>query len=186
MLRFVSDFKLRVSDFFRPSDLGLRISPDPASIPLLVLGYGNTLRSDDGVGPKVAETVAALKLPGVEAMSYSLLTPELSEPVASASLVVFVDAALDASSDVELRPLEPAASSQLMAHAANPPTLLALARDLFGHAPEAWCLAIPVENIGIGEDLSPLARRGGAMAVERIRTLAASVAADTEAQGRLT
>ena len=35
----------------------------PAGI--LVIGYGNTLRGDDGVGPKVAEAVAALALPGV-------------------------------------------------------------------------------------------------------------------------
>ena len=31
---------------------------------LLVIGYGNTLRGDDGLGPRVAEAVAALNLPG--------------------------------------------------------------------------------------------------------------------------
>jgi hypothetical protein len=30
-----------------------------------VIGYGNTLRGDDGIGPAVAEAVAALGLPGV-------------------------------------------------------------------------------------------------------------------------
>jgi len=140
--------------------------------PLLVLGYGNTLRSDDGVGPRVAEDVAALNLPGVEAIAYPLLTPELAEPIANAGCVVFVDAALDAPSDVELRLLKPAVSSQLMAHAADPSTLLALARDLFGHAPEACSLAIPVENIGIGEQLSPLAQHGAEIAVANIKALA--------------
>jgi hydrogenase maturation protease len=145
----------------------------PTTKPFLVLGYGNTLRSDDGVGPRVAEDVAALNLPDVEAIAYPLLTPELAEPVANAGFVVFVDAALDAPSDVELRPLKPAASSQLMAHAADPPTLLALARDLFGHAPEACCLAIPVESVGIGEQLSTVAQRGAAIAVEKVKALAA-------------
>jgi hydrogenase maturation protease len=143
--------------------------------PLLVLGYGNTLRSDDGVGPRVADDVAALNLAGVEAIAYPLLTPELAEPVANAGFVVFVDAALDAQNDVELRPVKPAASSQLMAHAADPPTLLALARDLFGHVPEACCLAIPVENIGIGEQLSPFALRGAAIAVEKVKALLADL-----------
>ncbi len=143
------------------------------SRPLLILGYGNTLRSDDGVGPKVAEEVASLRLPDVEALAYPQLNPELAESVAGAGLVVFVDAALDASNGVELRPVKPAASSQMMAHAADPPTLLALARDLFGRVPKAFCLAIPVENVAIGEQLSLLAQRGASAAVEKVKALAA-------------
>jgi hydrogenase maturation protease len=139
---------------------------------LLVLGYGNTLRSDDGVGPKVAEAVAALNLPGVRALACGLLTPELADPIAQAARVIFVDAAVDAPREVQLRPLAPADSSQIMAHAANPRTLLALARDVFGHAPPAWWLTIPVENLGIGEDFSLLAERGFATALETIRTAA--------------
>lgn len=121
---------------------------------LLVIGYGNTLRSDDGVGPKTAEAVAALNLPGVQALACDLLTPELADPVSRAGWVVFVDAAVDAPREVQLRPLRPADSSQIMAHAADPRTLLALARDVFGRAPEAWWLTIPIQNLAIGEDLS--------------------------------
>ena len=140
---------------------------------LLVIGYGNTLRRDDGVGPKVAEAVAALALPGVRALACPLLTPELAEAVSQAGMVVFVDAAVDAPREVQMRKLAPAESSQIMAHAASPATLLALARDVFGHAPEAWWLTIPVEELGIGEELSPLAQRGfetgagGSQAVRR-------------------
>jgi hydrogenase maturation protease len=141
---------------------------------LLVLGYGNTLRCDDGVGPKVAEAIANLNLRGVEAVSCPLLTPELADPVARARVVVFVDAAVDAPRGVQLRPLTPADSSQIMAHAADPRTLLALARDLFGRAPQAWWLTIPVDNIGVGEELSPFAQRGASLAVEKIKALVAS------------
>src|SRR5512140_3275946 len=97
---------------------------------LLLIGYGNTLRSDDGVGPRVIEAVAALKLPNVSTLSCDLLTPELADPISRAEQVVFVDAALDAPREVQLRPLAPAGSSQIMAHAADPRTLLALARDV--------------------------------------------------------
>jgi hydrogenase maturation protease len=141
---------------------------------LLVIGYGNTLRRDDGVGPKVAEAVAALALPGVRALAYPLLTPELADPVSRARIAVFVDASVDAPREVQLRKLAPADSSQIMAHAANPATLLALARDVFGHAPEAWLLTVPVENISIGEELSAFARRGLEIAVEAIKKLARS------------
>src|ERR1017187_3510571 len=112
---------------------------------LLVIGYGNTLRRDDGVGPRVADAVAALALPGVHELACPLLTPELADPVSRAHLAVFVDAAVDAPREVQMRKLAPADTSQIMAHAASPAILLALARDVFGHAPAAWLLTIPAE-----------------------------------------
>jgi hydrogenase maturation protease len=136
---------------------------------LLVIGYGNTLRRDDGVGPRVAEAVAVLALPGVRALACPLLTPELADPISRARIAIFVDAAVDAPREVQLRKLAPASSSQVMAHAASPATLLALARDVFGHAPEAWWLTIPAEDLGIGEELSPLAQRGLETAIEAIK-----------------
>jgi hydrogenase maturation protease len=143
---------------------------------LLVIGYGNTLRQDDGVGPMVADSVAALELPGVRALSCALLTPELADPISQAEQMVFVDAAVDAPKEVQLRRLQPAESSQIMAHAANPATMLALARDVFGHAPAGWLLTIPVKEMGIGEELSPVAQTGVELAVRKIRELAARVA----------
>jgi Ni,Fe-hydrogenase maturation factor len=80
---------------------------------------------------------------------------------------------VDAPRDVQLRKLAPAESSQIMAHAADPRTMLALARDVFGHTPEAWWLTIPVENLGIGEDLTPFAQQGFAVAIEKIRAITA-------------
>jgi hydrogenase maturation protease len=139
---------------------------------LLVLGYGNTLRSDDGVGPLVAEIVADLHLPGVQTLVAGLLTPELADPISRVETVVFVDAAIDAPREVQLRPCAPADSSQIMAHAADPKTMLALARDVFGHAPQAFLLTIPVENLAIGEELTPFARAGMDHAVGLIRRLA--------------
>ena len=121
----------------------------------------------------MAEAVAALALPGVRALVFPLLTPELADPVSQARVVVFVDAAVDAPREVQMRKLAPAGTSQIIAHSASPPTLLALARDVFGHAPEAWLLTIPVENIGIGEELSPLAQRGFEIAVQEVKKCAA-------------
>jgi hydrogenase maturation protease len=142
----------------------------PAGI--LVIGYGNTLRRDDGVGPRVADAVAAMALPEVRALACPLLTPELADPVSRARVAIFVDAAVDAPRAVQLRKLAPADSSQVMAHAASPATLLALARDVFGHAPEAWWLTIPAEDLGMGEELSPLAQRGFEIAVREVERCA--------------
>ena len=58
-----------------------------------------------------------------------------------------------------------------MAHAANPRTMLAIARDVFGHVPEAWWLTIPAVEMGFSEELSPPPSAGLAEAVEKIQAL---------------
>jgi hypothetical protein len=59
---------------------------------LLVIGYGNELRGDDGVGPKTAMAVSEWHFPGVKTMVCHQLTPDLAEPIAAAERVVFIDA----------------------------------------------------------------------------------------------
>ena len=157
----------------------------------LVIGYGNTLRGDDGVGPRVAEAVEKLNLPGMRTLTCQQLSPEYADPVSRAHTVVFVDAEIVQGSEfkvpsswtpnpepstlncelIRLRRLEPGESSQLMAHAADPRTLLALARDVFGHAPQAWWLTIPAVKLDFSEILTPEAQRGFAEAVKKIQEL---------------
>lgn len=139
---------------------------------LLVIGYGNTLRGDDAVGRRVAEALQELRLPGVRVLSCDLLTPELADPVSKASRVIFVDASLELTKTVQLRAVEPAECSQILGHTAEPSTLLALARDLFGSTAQAWWLTIPVSNMELGEIMSKKAREGVRVALEKIRQLA--------------
>ncbi len=136
---------------------------------VLVIGYGNTLRGDDGVGPRVAEAVGHLGLPGVRTLICPLLTPELADPISRVEKVIFVDAAVDASRAVQWRKLEPNQTSQIMAHAADPRTMLALARDVFGRVPEAWWLTIPAVDLGFSEEFSPAVKRDFSVAVTKIR-----------------
>jgi hydrogenase maturation protease len=140
----------------------------------LVIGYGNTLRGDDGVGQRVVEAVGHLCLPGVRTLICPLLTPELADPISRAGSVIFVDAAVDAPNEVLWRRLEPNETSQLMAHAANPRTMLALARDVFGRVPEAWWLTIPVLDLGFREDFSPGVQKTFAETVEKIQAFCRS------------
>jgi len=145
------------------------------STQLLVIGYGNELRTDDGVGPRVAATVAEWNLDGVEAIVCPLLTPELADPLSKARIAVFVDAAVEGSDRVQLSKLEPNESCQIMAHAADPRTLLALARDVFGRAPMAWWLKIPAKKLEFGQEFSPETRLGLAEALEKLRGLCRSL-----------
>ena len=57
-----------------------------------------------------------------------------------------------------------------MAHAADPRTMLALSRDVFGRVPEAWWLTIPAVELGFSEEFSPAVQRRFAEAVEKLVT----------------
>lgn len=138
---------------------------------LLVIGYGNTLRCDDGVGPKAAAAIEDLRLPGVLTMTCPQLTPEIADPLSRAGAAVFIDADAEHPGEVRMRRLDPSDSSQILAHDADPRILLALARDAFGRAPEAWLLTVPAEEFGFGETLSAAAGRGLRRAVQAVRAL---------------
>jgi len=159
----------------RPSKVNTSGAVDAASrkgVQLLVVGYGNELRRDDGVGAKVAAAIAERNLPGVYAIACHQLTPELTESIASATHVVFVDGALNTDGSVKCCEIEPDENSQVMTHATNPRSLLALAKQAFGRCPPASWLTIPVQDVDFGEELSPLARQGLEIALEKIRLLA--------------
>lgn len=141
----------------------------------LVIGYGNTLRRDDGLGVLAAEAVAERALPGVCVLTALQLLPELAEPIAAVERVVFVDARVDdRESGVVERRLDPsdagAAGGLGWTHVASPAVLLHLAARVYGHRPEAWVVSIPAFDLGYGEGLSESATSALAEAVERILT----------------
>lgn len=138
--------------------------------PALVIGYGNTLRGDDAVGPRAADVVLGWGLPGVSARSVTQLTPELAEPLADARLAIFIDARIDAG-EVQVRPIEPTAGPSAIGHTGDPARLLALAKLAFGRSPPAWLVTVPATDFGLAEGLSPRAQRGLDAALARIAEL---------------
>jgi hydrogenase maturation protease len=140
--------------------------------PMLIIGYGNTLRSDDSAGIRVAEAVAAQGLPGVRAMAVHQLTPELAGRLADVEVVVFVDARVAGKeAGLAISPVEPSSSMLPNGHLCDPRSLLALARWLYGHSPRAWLLTVPGIDFSIGEKVSPTAATGIDRAIERIAEL---------------
>jgi hydrogenase maturation protease len=136
---------------------------------MLVIGYGNSLRSDDGAGVRAAEAVAARGLPGVTVLTVHQLTPELAERLAEVEFAVFVDARVAGDGlEVAISPVEPSSPLYLNGHLSDPRSLLALARWLHGHSPRAWLLTVPGTEFSIGAEMSDTAARGVDRAVERI------------------
>jgi hydrogenase maturation protease len=126
---------------------------------LLVIGYGNELRRDDGIGPRVARAVAEWGLLDVSTHAVHQLTPELADDIARAKEVVFVDAtAEDGTGNMFVQPVQAALSGSLEYHVSNPPALLALVEALFGRRPVAWLLTVPAYDLGFGDELTPEAQ----------------------------
>ncbi len=122
----------------------------------LIIGYGDTLRSDDGAGPRVAELFAATD--GVAVRIRGQLVPELADDMRGRDVVVFVDAAAKlAPGAVAVRPLTTtdAPTAPGLTHHASPEGLLLIAERLYGARPAAFLVTIGAASFGLGEDLSP-------------------------------
>jgi hydrogenase maturation protease len=127
---------------------------------VLVIGYGNPLRGDDGVGCVVAEEVAKhLCDPEskVQVVACHQLNPELAEAVADTRAVIFVDASLELKAgEIKVRPVTPDRFSPAgITHHMPPSALLATASELFGQAPPAVAILIGGESFDPGMSLTP-------------------------------
>lgn len=109
---------------------------------VLVLGYGNPGRQDDGLGPAAAAAMAARNWPGVTVCDNYQLVIEDALEVAAHDVVVFVDAARDGEAPYEVHPLTPAFEIAFTSHLVKPEVLLALAEQVCGASPQAWLLGI--------------------------------------------
>ncbi len=126
---------------------------------VLVIGYGNPGRGDDGLGPALAERIEALRLPGVAVDCDYQLTVDHAALIAEADHVVFADAAADLEEPFAFAPLSGDAPQTLGSHMVTPQAAMRLARDLFGHRPAAYVLAIGGRDFGeVAEGLSDTAR----------------------------
>ncbi len=142
----------------------------------LIIGYGNSLRGDDAVGPKVAEIVANWNLPSVKTIAAQQLTPELVNDIAAADYVIFVEAGSGHARTVQLDPIvvgsrsSRALSANISAEplSCQPLTLLNLAKQLYSQTPQAWRLQVPTESFDTGKSFSSITQKGCDQAVRTI------------------
>jgi hydrogenase maturation protease len=138
---------------------------------VLVVGYGNTLRRDDGLGPAIVAAVAAWNLPGVRCRTAHQIVPELAQSIASAEMAVFVDAKVDDGTGVVVKTLNSSLGPRSLGHTSDPSWLLSVARDVYGSAPRAWLVEVPAADCEVGEGLSPPATCAVERALEAIAEL---------------
>jgi hydrogenase maturation protease len=144
---------------------------------VLIIGYGNPLRGDDGFGWQAALRMSREQLgEGVHVLALHQLTPEMAERISRADRVIFLDASLRlAPGEIGVEELEPAdLTTALFTHHLNPVTLIACARTLYQASVSATVISVGAAALGYQEELSPQVAATIPEVIERVRELARS------------
>jgi hydrogenase maturation protease len=139
---------------------------------LLIIGYGNPLRGDDGVGWHAAhELDRTICAPHVRVRACHQVTLDLAEPISQADAVIFIDACepmADATGTISprarqlpggdrlfLQPVHPdPAPPGISSHHLTPAALLTSTHVLYGTCPEAVQFGIVGTTFDYTEALS--------------------------------
>ncbi|MDR3475114.1 MAG: hydrogenase maturation protease [Devosia sp.] len=123
----------------------------------LIVGYGNPLRGDDGIGQAAARALAqAPAICGAEVIACHQLLPELAESLAGVALAVFIDAAAGIPpGSVVVAPVQATAGPAAgLVHHVHPGALLLQSKKLYGHAPRPFLVTVGAGSLALGEGFS--------------------------------
>jgi hydrogenase maturation protease len=147
---------------------------------ILIIGWGNPLRGDDGLGWRATELLREVLPPAEITVRVShQLMPEFAEEISRSDLVILIDAACDnnVAGEVRFERVEPRRSpAAAFSHEMDPPALLAMAESLYDACPEAFFFSVAGRSFGYGEGLSPEVQAALPRLVEQIQTVCAKQA----------
>jgi hydrogenase maturation protease len=131
---------------------------------ILIYGYGNPGRQDDGLGAafisKMEEWLKHNPVPGINLDCNYQLNIEDAEHIAHKDLVIFVDASQEEIESFSFSAINPSdARVEFTMHAVSPAFVVDLCRKMFHRAPEAYLLHIKGYEWDFSEVLSELATR---------------------------
>ena len=139
---------------------------------LLIIGYGNPLRGDDGFGYHAAERLQKVLIDDrdVTVLPLHQLTPELAADIARTERVVFIDAAADGETGkLNCRAVAKAAfEAGAFTHHVTPGGLLGAAETLYGHAPEAVLNSVAGQSFELSEKLTAAVAEALGRVVEEV------------------
>ena len=151
---------------------------------VVVVGYGNALRTDDGLGWYAADRLASdPRLTGATVLQRHQLMPELALDISAAALVVLVDASHTLSAGtVTVTPVERANdATTTWSHHLSPPSVVALAHELYGRAADVFLVSCGAQSFEMGDWLSPAVEAALPRVVDAVVGLIASRAAEHRA-----
>jgi len=135
---------------------------------ILVIGIGNPLRSDDGVGPYVADCIEAKGIKGVKVWITQQLLLENLERMLGFSRVILVDASVDGP-PLDFRPIEKNTGHVVSSsHHLSAETFVSIARSIYHKEMNLQLCSIRGNCFEVGDKISPQVLACAKEAVELI------------------
>lgn len=136
---------------------------------ILVVGYGNLLRSDDAIGQQIAKDIERWGMPNVKTIAVHQLTPELAETLADFDIIIFVDACPGSDQqDIQIEQIRSSSFNPVARYTSDPRSLLALTQTLYDRVPQAWWVMVPGVNFEVGDRFSSTAEQNIETALQQI------------------
>ena len=141
----------------------------------LLIGIGNPLRSDDGLGWAVAAMLAQDGDTDYDIQTVHQLTPELAQWMVAADLVVMIDASYEGEpGDLRIRPVSLSAQPGAVGtHYATPEELAALTAGIYGYCPAVVVVTMTGVDFSMGERLSSVVAGRIGLVCEAVRGVCA-------------
>lgn len=137
---------------------------------ILIIGIGNTLRSDDGVGAYVCEKIEKLNLPGTTTNIVQQLQVDMIEEMTLYDHVVLVDASTTGDTVLFEPVTEDLGQIASSSHHINASLIITLAKKLYNKNLSLYLCAIPGLNFDTGNTLMNQTENIAEEAIIRIKT----------------
>jgi hydrogenase maturation protease len=126
---------------------------------ILIYGYGNPGRQDDGLGvhfaQRIEEWVIEKKYSHIRVESNYQLNIEDAAEISTEDLVIFADASLEEMVQYKLVELQPSATVEFTMHAVHPAFVLHLCDSIYGKIPRALIMHLKGYSWELQEGLTP-------------------------------
>jgi hydrogenase maturation protease len=123
----------------------------------LIIGCGNSLRQDDGVGYVTAQQLATTESKNnVRVIACQQLTPDLAMEMNHTDRVILIDATVDGPPGcISVQKIEPLdQNGSAITHELQPSTLLEYARVLYGSSPQTYLVSVTGVAFDFGGEFS--------------------------------
>lgn len=138
---------------------------------ILVYGYGNPGREDDGLGVAMAHEIESERIPGVAVeMNYQLNVEDAFE-IARYDTIVFADASMNDIGCFRFRALGPERGGSFTSHAFSPGSVLALCHELYNKQPRAFVLEIKGFSWEMREGMTGGAKHNLSVALDFLKAI---------------
>jgi hydrogenase maturation protease len=163
------------------ASLAINVSLNAPPSAVLIIGYGNPLRGDDGLGLAAAAALTQLLAdrPDVQVITVHQLTPDLAELIAGYATVIMLDAhAGETPGELVVTRIAPVAGrSQPFSHYLSPAELLTVTEALYDRRPAVWLAGLTGSSFEVGHSLSEPVRQALPGLVSRVLDLVAAAQA---------